>query len=128
MHPLLFKIGPVPIHTYGFLIAIGFLIAVSVIRRLSGRAGLPVDRIVGLPFWSLLVGFVGGGGGGFPGDRIVALPFWSLLVGFVGARVLFVITRADSFIEDPAGIFRVWEGGLVFLGGPLAVVPFFIWY
>jgi phosphatidylglycerol:prolipoprotein diacylglycerol transferase len=31
-------------------------------------------------------------------------------------------------MADPVDMLRVWEGGLVFFGGPLAVVPFVIWY
>lgn len=103
MHPLLIKLGPIPVHTYGFLIAIGFIVAVSVTKRLSFRAKLPVDRVLDLTFWSLLV-------------------------GFLGSRILFIITRISYFAENPAAIFRVWEGGLVFLGGPLAVIPFVLWY
>lgn len=103
MHPLLFNLGPIPIHSYGFLIAIGFLSAVFTIRQLAIRAKLDVDRVIDLTFWILLV-------------------------GFIGARILFVITRWDYFSTDLAGIFRVWEGGLVFFGGPLAAVPFVVWY
>jgi phosphatidylglycerol---prolipoprotein diacylglyceryl transferase len=103
MHPLLAKFGAIPIHTYGFLIAIGFLIAVGVIKRLATRSHLDEDRILDLTFWSLAV-------------------------GFLGARLLFVITRWESFMMDPASILRVWEGGLVFFGGPLAVLPFVLWY
>lgn len=103
MHPLLFKIGPIPIHTYGFLIAIGFLCAVFVIRRLSVRSDLDPERILDFTFWLLLV-------------------------GFLGARILYVITRWDYFMSDPMEIFRVWEGGLVFFGGPLACIPFAVWY
>jgi len=103
MHPLLFKIGPIPIHTYGFLIAIGFLTAVSVYKRLAIRSHLDVDRILDLTFWCLLV-------------------------GFLGARILFILTRLSYFMQDPISMFKVWEGGLVFLGGPIAVVPFIYWY
>ncbi|MEK6579952.1 MAG: prolipoprotein diacylglyceryl transferase, partial [Bdellovibrionota bacterium] len=103
MYPILFKIGPIPIHTYGFLVALGFLIAVYIIRTLAIRAKLDVDRVLDLTFWGLLV-------------------------GFMGARLLFVITRFGSFMSDPISIFKVWEGGLVFYGGPLAVVPWAIWY
>lgn len=103
MHPVLVKLGPITIHSYGFLIAIGFLIAVAVIRMLALRSRLDVDRVLDLTFWSLLV-------------------------GFVGARVLFIITRWDTFMADPASMIRVWEGGLVFFGGPLAVAPFVWWY
>jgi len=103
MHPLLFKIGPVPIHTYGFLIAIGFLTGVYVVKRLSERSGLPADRVVDLSFWILLV-------------------------GFTGSRLLFVITRWEYFAANPLAVFRLWEGGLVFYGGPILVVPFVVLY
>ncbi len=103
MHPLLVNIGPIPIHTYGFLIAIGFLVSIYVIKRLAIRSGMDVERILDLTFWSLIV-------------------------GFAGARLLFVITRFSYFAAEPASIFKVWEGGLVFFGGPLAVVPFAAWY
>jgi len=103
MYPLLFNIGPIPIHTYGFMIAIGFLTAVSVIKRLSIRSGLDVDRTLDLCFWTLLV-------------------------GFLGCRILFIITRFSYFMADPISMIKVWEGGLVFFGGPLLAVPFVIWY
>jgi phosphatidylglycerol---prolipoprotein diacylglyceryl transferase len=103
MHPLLFKLGPIPIHTYGFLIAMGFLVALVVIRSLAIRSRLDVEKTLDLTFWSLLV-------------------------GFLGARVLFILTRLSFFAADPGAAFRVWEGGLVFLGGPIAVVPFVLWF
>jgi phosphatidylglycerol:prolipoprotein diacylglycerol transferase len=103
MHPLLIKLGPIPIHTYGFLIAVGFLTAVYVIRKLAERARLDAERVLDLTFWLLLV-------------------------GFAGARILFILTRLDYFMSEPMAMLRVWEGGLVFFGGPLACVPFTIWY
>lgn len=101
MYPVLFSIGSFQLHTYGLMIAIGFLVAVAVIKRLAIRSRLPVDPILDLTFWGLMV-------------------------GFLGARIVFVITRWSFFVEDPISIFKVWEGGLVFFGGPLAVVPFAI--
>lgn len=103
MHPLLIQLGPLPIHTYGFLIAVGFLVALSVIKRLAVKSQLNPEKILDLCFWSLMI-------------------------GFLGSRVLFVITRWQDFSRDWLGIFRVWEGGLVFLGGPIAVIPFLVWY
>ncbi|MEK6707032.1 MAG: prolipoprotein diacylglyceryl transferase [Bdellovibrionota bacterium] len=103
MHPLLIKIGPIPIHTYGVLIAIGFLAGIFTARKLAARSGLNVDRFLDFSFWALLI-------------------------GLIGARALFVITRIESFLLDPVSIFKVWEGGLVFFGGLLAVVPFAWWY
>lgn len=103
MHPLLLNLGPIPIHTYGFLIAMGFLVAVAVIRRLSVEARLDPERTLDLTFWILLV-------------------------GFLGSRALFVLTRLDYFVQDPLAALKVWEGGLVFFGGPLAAMPFTVWY
>jgi phosphatidylglycerol:prolipoprotein diacylglycerol transferase len=31
-------------------------------------------------------------------------------------------------MADPISMYKVWEGGLVFFGGPLLVVPFLVWY
>ena len=103
MHPILIDLFGITIHTYGAMIAIGFLIAVALLRKLSQKDGLPVERMADLAFWALLV-------------------------GFIGARALFIITRWDSFVADPIAIFKVWEGGLVFYGGPIAVMPFAVWY
>lgn len=103
MYPILIQIGSIPIHTYGFLIAVGFLFAVYVAKKNARRAGLNVDQVADLAFWVLIV-------------------------GFLGARFLFVLTRLDYFLENPLAVFKVWEGGLVFLGGPLAAVPFGFWY
>lgn len=103
MLPTLFNIGDFPVHAYGVLIAIGFLLTVWVAKRDAEKMGMP-------------------------GDKIVDLGFWSLLVGMVGARILYVFTRFDYYTAHPLEMFYVWEGGLVFFGGPLLCIPFFIWY
>lgn len=103
MHPLLLKIGPIPIHTYGFLIAIGFILGMNIAKRLAVRAKLDPERVIDLSFWCLVM-------------------------GFVGCRILFVITQPEQYLRDPLSIFKVWEGGLVFYGGPLLALPFGIWY
>lgn len=103
MHPVLVKIGSVPIHTYGLMIALGFLGGLLINRYLGKKSGIDPDKMV-------------------DGS------FWGMMVGLIGARLLFVITRLSHYFEDPVGIFRVWEGGLVFWGGPLAVFLWGIWW
>ncbi|MBI3544444.1 MAG: prolipoprotein diacylglyceryl transferase [Deltaproteobacteria bacterium] len=103
MFPTLLRIGDFPVHSYGFLIAVGFLLCVWVSKREAVRLGLP-------------------------GERIVDLGFWSLLVGMIGARILYIMTLWSQFMEHPREMLYVWEGGLVFFGGPLACIPFFFWY
>lgn len=101
MLPVLLKIGPFPIHSYGLLIAIGFLSAVWVMNRLAIRSGLNAQVI---------------------GD----LAFRALISGFIGGRILFVITRWDYFSDNLLAIFKVWEGGFVFYGG--VILAFFVSY
>jgi phosphatidylglycerol:prolipoprotein diacylglycerol transferase len=104
MHPIFLSLGPLTIHTYGLMMAIGFLASLSVGKRLSLEDGLPVGRVLDLAFWCLVL-------------------------GFLGARILFVITQWNAqFASEPMAMFRIWEGGLVFLGAPLAAVPFTFYY
>jgi len=103
MHPILFKIGSIPIYTYGLMIALGFMFAIEVVKRLAVRDKLSPDLVVDLSFWCLVT-------------------------GLIGARLLFVITRLDYFLSDPVAIFKIWEGGLVFYGGPIAALAFGINY
>lgn len=103
MYPILLKIGPIPIYGYGFLIALGFLAAICIIRHLASRSGLNVNQIIDLTFYCLII-------------------------GFLSSRVLFVLTRLPEFIADPLAVFRIWEGGFVFFGGLLGALPFGIWY
>lgn len=101
MFPTLLSLGPITIHTYGFLIAIGFLVAVNVIKRLSAYHGL--DQ-----------------------NDVLDITFWALLIGFTGARLLFVVTRFSYFMANPIEIIQVWNGGLVFYGGPIFAVPYIL--
>ncbi len=103
MFPLLVNLGPIPIHSYGFFVATGFLASVAVIRRLARRAKISEEKILDLTFWGLIA-------------------------GFGGARILFILTRLDHFSAHPLDMIKVWEGGLVFLGAPFALIPFIVWY
>ncbi len=103
MFPILLNIGTFPVHSYGFLIAVGFLLAVWVSKREAQRLGLPPERLVDLGFWSLLV-------------------------GMIGSRILYVVTLYPYYHDHPLQSLYVWEGGLVFFGGPLLCIPFFFWY
>jgi phosphatidylglycerol:prolipoprotein diacylglycerol transferase len=107
MHPLLFELHfgslSIPFHTYGLMIAIGFILGVVTVRRLARSSGLDPDQCADLAFWLLLL-------------------------GFVGSRALFVLTRFSYFLENPMDVFKVWEGGLVFFGGLISSTGFAIWY
>src|SRR4051812_38488012 len=93
----------VPIHTYGILVAGGFLVAMSMAARAAQRSGL--DK-----------------------ERVLDLSFGILVAAMIGSRVLFIIVNWDEYAHDLWGIFEFWKGGLVFYGGFLGAVAFSIWY
>jgi prolipoprotein diacylglyceryl transferase len=85
-------VGPLPIRFYGLLIAVGVLAAVHVTRRrYAARSGDPdlVDRVT-----------------------VVAVG-----IGFLGARLAYVSTHLDRFVDRPWAALFIWEGGLAFFGG-----------
>jgi phosphatidylglycerol---prolipoprotein diacylglyceryl transferase len=103
MHPVLIRLGPLTIHTYGFLIAIGFLAGLGLAIHQAKKEGVP-------------------------SDKIIDLGFYILLAAIVGSRLMFIFINAGHFMKNPIDIFKIWEGGLVFYGGVLLALPTAIWY
>ena len=102
MHPVLFKIGPLTLHTYGFFVALGFLLGLTWCGYESRRRGLDPEI-----FHDLF--------------------FYVVITAIVGARLLYVALNFSYFRSTPLAVFRIWEGGLVFYGGLLAALPALIW-
>ncbi len=102
MHPILFKIGPLTLHTYGFFVALGFLLALTWTHRESLRRGLDPEI-----FHDLF--------------------FYVVISALIGARIFYVALNFSYFRQEPLAALRLWEGGLVFYGGFLVAVPVFIW-
>lgn len=103
MHPELFKIGPLTIHTYGVLVAAGFLLGLGLAVRQARKKGIPPDKIVDLGFYILLS-------------------------ALIGSRLFYILINASHYLKNPLDIFKIWEGGLVFYGGLLLAVPTVLWY
>ncbi|MBN2128805.1 MAG: prolipoprotein diacylglyceryl transferase [Sedimentisphaerales bacterium] len=108
MHPELLEIPflHLSVKSYGLMMVVGFLCAVTIIRYLSRR---------------------------FTPDPqyITNAALYSLIAGVVGARVFFVVHYFDQFRGDPLGVFAIWKGGLELLGGivlAIIVIVFYIWY
>jgi len=103
MYPILFKIGPLTIHTYGFFVATGFLIGIYLATQQATKEGIQ-------------------------SQKIVDLGFYILLASIVGARLFYILVNPSHYMSNPLDIFKIWEGGLVFYGGVLLVIPTVIWY
>jgi phosphatidylglycerol---prolipoprotein diacylglyceryl transferase len=98
----------IPIHTYGVMIGLGFISAVTVsawiaVREWPGKLGL--ERR----------------------DQIFDLAFYLFLGGIVGSRVLFIIVNWKDYAAHPGKIFDL-GGGLVFYGGLIGAAIAAIWY
>jgi phosphatidylglycerol:prolipoprotein diacylglycerol transferase len=59
MYPELFRIGNLPIHTYGVFLALAFLCAILITVKLAARDGLPREKIYDLCLWMLLCSLIG---------------------------------------------------------------------
>ncbi|OVE81700.1 prolipoprotein diacylglyceryl transferase [bacterium K02(2017)] len=113
MHPILFTIpeflpfiGGRPIHVYGLMIALAFLLGMKWVKRESEREELDVNKVMDMFFYLMIA-------------------------GLAGSRIFFVMHSVNNFWADPLVLFRVWEGGLVFQGGVImsTLVAFiFVWY
>ncbi len=92
MHPIFLQLGSLVIHTYGILVALGFLAAI--ILASTKAQEFKVDR-----------------------DFVYDLSFWILLGALAGARTLEVITNFYYYRLEPLRILKIWEGGLSYYGG-----------
>lgn len=99
MHPKLFELGPLVVHSYGFFLALSFAAGIWLAGRRAEERGIASEKIADV---SLLV----------------------LVVTILGARGLYVAAHWDQFQGRPLDVFRTWEGGLTMYGGavPAAIL------
>jgi phosphatidylglycerol:prolipoprotein diacylglycerol transferase len=105
MHPELFKIPltPLTIKSYGLMMVVGFLGAVTVIRYLSRH---------------------------FTRDPqiITNAALYALIAGVVGARAFFVLHYPDQYLANPKSVFAIWNGGLEVIGGVMLAIAVILLY
>jgi len=92
MHPILFQLGPFTIYSYGFSLALGFIVATYLAKLEAGRKGIPPEKIINL---SLCLA----------------------LSGVLGARLLYILQNLRFYISNPGEILMLHRGGLSFYGG-----------
>ncbi len=103
MYPILFKLGPIPIHSYGVLLAIGCAVGIWWASRNADRAKIESGQVVD-------VGII------------------VVLLGLVGARLAYVGLNWADYGSHLGEIIAVWDGGLTFFGGlVLGGVAGFLW-
>jgi phosphatidylglycerol:prolipoprotein diacylglycerol transferase len=99
MYPVILRIGPLTIYSYGLMMAIAFLTAAYLTGKELTRKGLN-------------------------GELASSMVFWAAVGGLIGARIFAIFDDWSGFVTDPvhaifSGAGFVWYGGLI--GGFLAV-------
>ena len=84
-------LGPLPLHMYGLMLAIGVIVAAKVAEKRWVARGHAAKEFSDLVVW-LVIG------------------------GVIGARLYHVVTDYQLFTDDPLRAFRIWEGGLSIWG------------
>lgn len=88
-------LGPVPIHWYGIMYAIAFLVAY--------RFGV-------LPYATHR---------GIPKAIAEKITVWTIIFGLLGGRLYYVVQQQDlwhNYVLDPINIIAFWQGGMAFFG------------
>ena len=95
--PKTFSIGPLTIHYYGLIIAVGLVLAVLYACRRSKEFGVNEDTLIDGVLW--------------------VTPFAILC-----ARAYYCIFSWESYADDPISVLYIWEGGLAIYGGVIGAV------
>jgi phosphatidylglycerol:prolipoprotein diacylglycerol transferase len=92
MRPILIQIGPLEIPAYGVMLVVSFLAAIIIAKREAKKFNISPLVIENLAFY-LMLGVI------------------------IGGRIFYVIFHWSHYENDILGIFRIWEGGMMFFGG-----------
>ena len=90
-------VGPMKIHFYGLIIALGLVLAVLYCCRRSKQFGLKEDDILDGVLW--------------------VTPF-----AIICARIYYVVFQWETYADDPISVFYIWKGGIAIYGGVIGAV------
>ena len=103
MHPILLKLGPFTVYSYGAMVALGFGLATLLIYTRASKFHLDKDKII---------------------DLAIVI----LIAGVIGARAVYILLNMGYYLANPIEIIDLSKGGLVWYGGFLAGLFALIFY
>lgn len=103
MFPILVKIGPLTIHTYGFTMAVGVAFGLWFIYAQAKKAGLDANRIMDAAFYTIIV-------------------------SLIGAKLILFISNISYYVAYPKELFALARSGGVFQGGLTFGIVYALWY
>lgn len=97
MFPVICRLGPVTIYSYGLMLAIAVFLCTFLAGRDARKAGIP-------------------------SEFIFDLAFWTVLSGLLGARLFYVALNFSFFLAHPLEMIMIQNGGLAWQGGLVAAL------
>jgi phosphatidylglycerol:prolipoprotein diacylglycerol transferase len=97
------NIGPVSLHFYGLMYAVGAIIAFFITRWYARKTKAPLND-----------------------EEITNIIFWAMIGGVIGGRIFYTLVyNFEYYFNNPLQILAVWQGGMAihggFIGGGLAL-------
>ena len=92
-----FSVGPLTVHYYGLIIALGLVLAVAYACRRSEQFGLKEDDILDGVLW--------------------VTPFAILC-----ARAYYCAFSWEQYVDNPISVLYIWEGGIAIYGGVIGAI------
>ncbi len=104
MHPELFDLGNFTVHTYGFMIMLGAVLAYFYMAR-AVKKDLGIDP-----------------------DKIQTVAVYVILSAFVGGKLFFFFEKPDFYFHPPSNMLENFRTGFVFYGSLIFALPVAVWY
>ncbi len=95
--PAEFQVGPLTVHFYGLIIAVGVVLAMAYALHRKKEFGLTEDNLIDGVLW--------------------VLPF-----AIICARAYYCIFEWPRYASNPVSVLYIWEGGLAIYGGVIGAV------
>ena len=91
MYPILIKLGWFNVYSFGFMLALSFLVGIYISSRRGKRFGVEPQHILDLSVYLIVA-------------------------GVLGSRLLYVAFHFDEY-DSVVDIFALWQGGATYYGG-----------
>jgi phosphatidylglycerol:prolipoprotein diacylglycerol transferase len=103
MHPILVKLGPLTLHSYGFFMALGVALALWFLYRQAKAQAIDAARLLDAAFYIMIV-------------------------ALVGAKLVLLAGNFSYYLSNPKELLWIARSGGVFQGGLAFGLIFALWY
>jgi len=103
MYPVLIKLGPLTLHSYGFFMALGVAFGLWFIYRQAKKQELDAPKLLDAAFYIIII-------------------------SLIGAKLVLLLGNFAYYIKNPKELFWIARSGGVFQGGLVFGILFALWY